>query len=290
MRNKLLGAAGVTVAVISVALYNQTALTSWMVRKGLEWRLENATATVRDTSFDRLISDDVVRQTLNDRNGGLYGARKAFFDKYLCGPVFGDKHDDRDEKRGENSVCFDVLYVDGGANVEWWYSKRNLPISVAPLVSLFRSVTTQRARQYLVDPDRLRGLYKAHESMAVNHIRSLAADEQSKTVEWLRSLHMAFSTFYSVEVQDAYALVLKTERDWLENNRKERALGETTTKRSMDDDLRPFRVWEEAKDKLRATSPDLMATMFAGRRHEEGGRVLVEAYAAIFAELIDKVK
>lgn len=294
MRKLTIGIVLASIMVAGTAYYNRAALINWAAGEMLESRLNSAVANIERTPFNRLISADVMQQTIDDRHGGLYGARKAFFDKYLCGPVFGDKHDAYDEKAHMNSACFDVLYADNGSDINWWYGKRGLPVSAAPLVAKFRATMMQKARAYLANPDQLRAFYEARKQVVISHIRSLDAAERQKTVEWLQSVQSGFATFYNPDVQEAYALVVKTEREWLDYDRKlyEKRTGTvvTLTVDQLDEELRPFKIWEAANDHLRSVSPNANIAMFAGRRNNEGGRPLVEAYAAITADLLANVK
>ena len=294
MRKLTLGIALASIVVAGSAYYNRTALINWAAGEMLESRLNGAIANIERTPFDRLISADVTRQVVNDRHGGLYGARKAFFDKYLCGPVFGDKHDGYDKQKNMSSACFDVLYADNGSDVSHWYGKQGIPVSAAPLVAKFRATMMQKARDYLADPAHLRAFYEARKQLAVSFIRGLNADERKQTIEHLESAQAAFATFYQPEVQEAYALVVKTEHDWLNYDRKlyEQRAGTTGSLSldQLDEELRPFKMWEAANAHLRTVSSDVGIAMFAGRRHNEGGRPIVEAYASITADLLASVK
>lgn len=294
MRKLTLGIALASIVAVGTAYYNRTTLITWAAGEMLESRLNGAISNIERTPFDLLISADVTRQFVNDRHGGLYGARKAFLDKYLCGPVFGDKHDGYDKQKNMNSACFDVLYADNGSDVSHWYGKQGIPVFAAPLVARFRATMMQKARDHLADPAHLRAFYEARKQLAVSYIRGLNADERKQTIECLESAQVAFATFYRPQVQEAYALVVKTEHDWRNHysNPDEQRAGTTVSLSldQLDDELGPFKKWEAANAHLRTVSANAGIAMFAGRRHSEGGRQVIETYATITADLLTIVK
>jgi len=258
----------------------------------LDYKLGMALNTIRVGTVDQLVTADVVRDTL--KGGSLYAARKAMFDKYLCGPVFGDRHDDYDSVNRQNSKCFDVLYADNGSSVEHWYGKHGLPTAIAPAISNMRTTMAEKLRDHLRDPHNLRAAYEARKDIIIAHLRSLDLKERKTAVEWLQSAQQAFEAFSTPEMQDAYQAMVAAERVWLNHahQRWEERKGTVVsfTLDQLDEELRPFNKWEETNDRLRALAPNLYVVKYAGRRQQEGGMELINEYTAIIRDVIAAVE
>jgi hypothetical protein len=161
--------------------------TNWATEQILGLRLEYAIHNINRSSFDKVITADVVAEAIGSNRYGLYSARKAMFDQYLC-PVFGDKHDDQGR-------CFNVLYgTNAGdvSDVKYWYAKAGVPVSAEPKVVKFRAVMMSRAKAYLSKQENIRSLYLAHKGEIVSEIRKMSAPNRQALIDRLHKIGVTF--------------------------------------------------------------------------------------------------
>lgn len=250
-------------------------ISDWVSWKIMESRLNHAISTVDQVWDGSLVDGGMIQRAISGPRGAdTYGARKAFIDSYLCNPVFSTVHDAYDAADHQNSRCFDALYYAGSQDSAAQYAKKGIPPRAEAYVTRFKTVMLLRARKYFGDPKQLRAFYEAHKQEIVDAIHGLNPEQQQRILKDLANAQTAFATFYTPEVESAYSEVLRTEQEWMTSGYKDKQ----------------YEAMKAARQQLANVSANMEATMYAGRRHADGGPTLVAEYAAITADLRDTLK
>ena len=182
----------------------------------LEFKVASVLNKFEGMSFVDMVPDSVVRQAVLDPIGGTYGARKAVWDKFLCGPVWNQKHDDMLDGH-HNSKCFDALYSSGHVGPDnVLYRDAGIPLSVAPMIEKMRSFAAETARGYLLNPDRLVDFYKVRKNVAIKAFLEMDPEERPWRIEELRSMKNTIELFIdSTEVRQLHRAYIQAEHDWM---------------------------------------------------------------------------
>jgi len=106
--------------------------------------------------------------------------------------------------------------------------------------------------------------------------RLLPVVQQPNLIKWLEGVEEAFTGFDSPEVQELYAAYTKADKVLA---RAEELNMNGSEKYSV------FCDYDDARSALLEASPDPYATLFAVRRHQEGGKPLVEMWGKVIGKL-----
>lgn len=233
----------------------------------LEFKVAMVMKQFETMSFVDMVPDSVVRQAVLDGIGGTFGARKALWDKHLCGPVWNDVHDGR--IGNENSKCFDALYASGARGPDnFRYNKAGIPLSIAPAIESIRKTASEKARAYLRDPAQLEAFYNQREQVVLKALSELKPEVR----QYYKGAIKAFEQYLlNPEIKEALSVYLKVEDQWL-HGAEWKGAGVNPAYEKVD--------W--ARRNLEAVSGGYTeVAMFAGRREAEGGTKLLLTYARI---------
>lgn len=210
-------------------------------------------------TFAALVPDSVVRSSiqeilenryLQNSFGGNTVARHEVFENELCEP-FGDK-------------CWDALYAaySGG---EWYFQNNGIPVEADEPLNKARKLIMDKARNYLKDPQNLLTFYQSKKTIIDEELRKFAdTPEKIKQLEkWLKGAEEGIQAFDDPKFQKAYAEYLAKEKEWSDNYPND-----------DDPEMKRFTAYQDAEKKLGELTPDLYASLFAGRRTQENSEVV----------------
>ena len=123
-----------------------------------------------------------------------------------------------------------------------------------------RKMIMEKARSHLKNSDNLWSLYTSKKPLVVAELKKRAYEEQEQFKAWLGNAKSGLEVFLSSKFQKKYPEYLK-----------------------------PYDGYSDDSEKDPLT-PDVYATMFAGRRFKEGGRDLVKAYIRIADDLLNELQ
>lgn len=229
--------------------------------------ISGVTAKLEAKTFAALVPDSIVRKSIHEFLGHHRQdtwaantiARHNVFESELCAP-FGSK-------------CWDALYAaySGG---EWFFKNYGIPVEADEPLDQARKVILDKARDYLKDPQRLLAFYQSKKEVIVDELRKAAqTDEEKAQLEsWLKGVEEGLRAFDDPKFKEAYAAYLATEKA-----SHETAFEDPTSSKK-------YEAYRKAEEALAALTPDLYASLFAGRRAKENPDV-VDTYEKIVNDL-----
>lgn len=268
----------VLVASFALIVY-QGPIATFVVDRMLRNDMVKALTRVEAMPFEQMVTADAVSKVVKDDNIGVYAGKKVLLERDFCRPVFGESY--------SGNRCWWALYYgntdDGSPNES--YAKRGIPATSAPIVNATRNAMLEKSREYLRDPQRLKALYVTMKSTAVAAFRSLPQERRELLAKRLDEVVRALEHFYDPDVQAAYVEYIQSEEAWRKN--PDGPQGSAEHKHHME----LFRVmWDEKGPRLGELTPDYHSTLFAGRRHAEGGKELVVAWTEILKDAQASIK
>ena len=229
--------------------------------------ITNITEALEAKTFAALVPDSVIRKSIQEFLGqdrrdtwaGNTVARHEVFKNELCEP-FGDK-------------CRVALYA-AYSGSEWFFKNAGISVEADEPLDNARKIILDKARNFLRDPRLLLAFYQSKKEIIVEELKKAAQTEEEKAQleEWLKGVEEGLRAFDDPEFQKAYATYLATEKAWRETPSDDSAINER------------YGTYSEAKEALAVLTPDLYASLFAGRRASENPDV-VDTYESIASDL-----
>jgi hypothetical protein len=259
MSNRMVNAVVALSVVMTVALVASFALVVYqgpiaaaIADRMLQSEMGKALTRVEAMSFEQMVTTDVVAKVVKDDNVGIYAGNRVLLERNLCQPVFGESYSGR---------CVAGLYRE------------------------IRSSMLEKSREYLRDPEHLKTFYTTMKPTALASFRSLPKERREWLAKRLDEAVRAFEHFYDPDVQAAYAEYIASYEAW--RNSPDGPLDSKEGKAHME----LFRaMYYETRPHLQELSPDYYSTLFAGRRHGEGGKGLVLAWIEILKDAQAAIK
>ncbi|MBI2634461.1 hypothetical protein HYW82_02190 [Candidatus Peregrinibacteria bacterium] len=233
--------------------------------------IRSVTAKLEAKTFATLVPDSIIRKSIQefldhyrqDTWAANTIARHNVFESELCAP-FGSK-------------CWDALYAaySGG---EWYFKNDGIPVEADEPLNQARKIILDKARDYLKDPQKLLTFYQSIKGVIVEELRKAAqTDEEKAQLElWLKGVEEGLKAFDDPKFQKAYATYLAAEKT-LHETPYEDPTGQ-----------QKYKAYRKAEEALAALTPDLYASLFAGRRAKENPDV-VDTYETIVSDLRSSV-
>jgi hypothetical protein len=267
----------IVVTVCAVTVW-QGPIGQWLKDRAVKSAILAAVDRVEQMPFTQMVTGDTIAKIIEDRHAGMRGARKVLLDRELCRPAFGDRHDDAGQ-------CWNALYYGyGNGQDNWGYQKYGIPQEMAPRVYELRKLMLEKGRKYLASPSRLRAYYTDMKPTALEAYRGLPKEKRESLAKWLNEAVTAFERFYDPDVQTRYAEYIEAYDAWWTSER------DTSSPEKERERMQRYRVMKEKEDALHERSPNLYFTLFAGRRHAEGGKELVLMWTELLRDAQASIK
>lgn len=248
--------------------------------KLLVGRVELVLIGLKVTAFSTMVPDIVVREAMHNR-WRTYSAYKAALDHNFCLPIFGSRHDSKEDRR-----CYNALYdAKTGSAAEGRLKRDGLPVGLARPVKLLYETVTEKGRKFLGQPDNLVPFYRAKKPVILAEFRTLTAPQQMGMVEDAKNFRRALELWRddSSVRQLAEQLVSIEEKYYSQTDVKRWNDQETSAR--IDtlyvqlDKLVPTGHVGESRELIQ----------FVHRRAKEGGMRLVKAYIEVVDDFLAAV-